>query len=111
MRLGWHKWWLSALVSACVLNPHPDPPGERGSDPGGPASQAGSRNASAGAPGGNGSVGMPAGGSLSLEPDLPGSGDAGDRGASAGDSGMSEGGAPGEGGAAGADQLAPGPPK
>ena len=113
MRARWHKWWLSALlVSACGLNPHPDLPQGTGSDNGSNAGGApGARAGSSGI-----IVGGPSGGSFdSQEPETNAGGDtqsgaAGDQGG-AGDSGTAEGGAGAEGGAAGADQLAPVPPK
>jgi hypothetical protein len=112
MRTRWHKWWLLAmLVSACGLNPQPDIPSgsATGSNPP-PMGAAGSRNGGSD----GGSLSTSAGGASPVVAPGVGGGlevaDGGDQGASAGDSGMSEGGAS-EAGAAGADQLAPGPAK
>jgi hypothetical protein len=108
MRTRWHKWWLLALlVSACGLNPQPDLPAANG---GPPISS-----------GGNGNMGAPATGGTGFNPGSGGralidSGQGGndsngvggeDDSSAAGDHNASA----GEAGAAGADQLAPGPAK
>ena len=112
MRSRWHKWWLFAmLVSACGLNPQPDIPSGSVADPNPPPmGAAGSRYGA----GDGGSLNTSAGGAPPLVTPGVGGGlemaEGGDQGAIAGDGGMSEGGASGAG-AAGADQLAPGPAK
>lgn len=103
MRTRWLKWLpLALLASACFLNPQPDvplvaEPNVPGSNAGGAQGQA---TAGASHSGGTGGYRQPADGNAAGGFAI---GDGGDQGASAGDSGESE------AGAAGADQLAPGP--
>ncbi|HYP75537.1 MAG TPA: hypothetical protein VER12_06275 [Polyangiaceae bacterium] len=105
MPVRWHKWWLLAgWVSACGLNPHPDIPAS-GVEPGPPPMGIG----------GKGGIDSPS--TAGTPNNTPGSAGGLDIGSYSGDSGElnGEGGGPdlgpSEGGAAGADQLAPGPAK